>query len=322
MGTGDSVGTGGGRRRPEDDVLTPVLRSLRLSGTTYFDAAFQAPWGLDIKAGCTANFHLLLDGVAWVSSPGEPSSRLDPGDLVVFPHGDPHQLLGTRDGPARPAAQVVERPRLSDPLVLGGPGEQTARLICSHFELDPAVSHPLRDSLPARIHLRASHVADPDWITTATRLAAAEAAGGEPGSVLVVDRLAEALFVRIIRSLADGSTPPGFLSAIRDPVVAAVLRRIHRAPGGPWTLGSLAGAAHVSRAVLARRFKAATGMGAIQYLRLWRMIQGRESLARGDTVPAVARTLGYRSEWAFAKAFKRTFGVGPGEVRAGTRRPA
>lgn len=311
--------TSGRGASPGSDVLTSVLRSLRLRGTTYFDAGFQAPWGMEIRSGRFANFHLLTEGGCWLRRADGSVHRVEKGDLVVFPHGERHALLSAPESTVLPAERVIGAPRQSDPLVLGGEGEPTARMICGHFELDGHVPHPIRESLPEFIHLRATCTPDPDWIQAATRLAAAEARADRAGSGIIVDRLAEALMVRVIRALSATGQPKGFLAALSDPVTCAVLRLVHDDPARAWTVESLAAAAHVSRSMLARRFRSATGSSPIQYLRLWRMINAREILAEGGTVRAAAHGVGYGSEWSFAKAFKRTYGVGPGQVRAEAR---
>lgn len=280
---------------------------------------------MEILPSSFANFHLLTEGSCWVRTGGgeigegiggevgEECIEMNPGELVVFPHGSRHTLLGAPTDPVRPAEQMVEVPRSRDPLTLGGQGDRTAKMVYGHFEFDETVRHPLRASLPAFLHL------GPDqggWAQPVAELAAAEAASGAPGSEIVVDRLAETLMIHVIRGLIRTHRPAGFLAALRDPQVAQTLAMIHARYREEWTVEGLANSVGSSRSALASRFRQSTGMGVIQYLRMWRLIQARQILSGGSsTVRAAARKVGYDSEWAFSKAFKRAFGYGPGEAR-------
>jgi len=302
------------------DVLTDVLRSLHLRGTVYFEADFRAPWGMEMRAGAVSNFHLVQRGHCWLRMPGRAPAMLGPGDLVVLPHGDTHALAHAADTAAKPAPEVIASGTADadGQPVFGGEGEATT-LLCGHFECDRSGAHPLLRSLPPVLRLGPADRQEPaaDWFLTITKLAAAESAGKQPGSGAIVDRLAEVLLIQVIRAAeAQGPWQTGFLAALADPRLHEALTAIHEQPAFPWTVRLLSEHAAMSRAAFASHFRERVGMGPIQYVTQWRMQQARHLLqATEQSTAQVAHAVGYSSEWAFAKAFKRTFGAGPGALR-------
>ncbi len=308
------------------DVLTDVLRTLRLKGTVYFQADFRSPWGMDIKGGAVANFHIVTRGECWFRRAGDAApTRLGPGDVVVFPHGDRHALLAEPDGEALPAQEVLSAlaPTETGCPSYGGAGPETT-LICGHFECDRDGRHPLLGALPPTILIRAGGGPDPEWIRIATQLAVAESNRPKLGGEAVVDRIAEALLIQVIRAHADAlDDAQGFLAAISDPVINRGLSLIHERPEHPWSSEELAHQAGASRTVFADRFRDKMGTSPIQYLTHWRMHKARELLRSGDfSVAQIAERVGYQSEWAFAKAFKRVFQAGPGAIRRAAKEGA
>ncbi len=301
------------------DVLTDVLRALHLRGTVYFHARFCAPWGMEITPPRVANFHIVVSGKAWLRCEAKPEGvSLDPGSVVVFPHGARHSLADSADGAVQPAEQFLASGRASEDgrKIFGGEGTTTS-MICGHFAHDESPSHPLLSTLPELIHLRAGDLADPQWMRTATELAAAESQSAQQGSTAVVDRLAEVLLIQLLRAYTASETPaPGFLAALGDPMLAKVLGGIHAEPAYPWSLLELASRGGVSKTVLSERFNARVGLSPMRYVQLWRMQRARDLLVETQrTLADIAEAVGYESEWAFAKAFKRVFGVGPGAAR-------
>ena len=298
------------------DVLSDILTTLRLRGTVYFQADFRAPWGMDIKGGAMANFHLVVHGSCWLRGPGQQGlQELHQGDLVVVSHGDRHALLHSPDSAALPAESVIGVENESGPRpIYGGRGTATT-LICGHYEYDRAGMHPLLRALPALIHLRREQ--QTEWIATASQLTVLESNSTEDGCGAVVDRLAEVLLIQVIRAYAAKLTDQkGFLAALAEPTVAAALSLLHEEPARSWQLADLASACGVSRTIIVERFKQTLGVAPIQYLTEWRMHKAREYLMTSDaSVAQVAERVGYASEWSFSKAFNRVFGEGPGAAR-------
>ena len=298
------------------DVLTDILSTLRLRGTVYFQADFCAPWGMDIKGGAVANFHLIVAGTCWLRGPdSEPIRELHEGDMVVLAHGDRHALLHEPDADAPPAESVITTGLAGEPRPVYGGGGNATTLICGHYEYDRSGMHPLLRALPRLIHLRREQ--QTEWIATASRLAVAESNSTQDGSTAVVNRLAEVLFIQVIRAYAQQlADQKGFLATLAEPALAKALALLHNDPARHWQLSDLANASGVSRTILAERFKQMLGVAPIQYLTEWRMHKARELLITSKlSVASVAEQVGYATEWSFSKAYKRVFGEGPGATR-------
>jgi len=301
------------------DVLADVLRALRLRGTAYFRADFRAPWGMAIARDDVANFHIVVDGrctATWDEH--APGCDLNAGDLLVFPHGLPHALRDDAQTPAVPAPELLAGRRTTEAgrIEFGGTGE-AAEIICGHFELDQGSAHPLLVALPKVLILRSGEGTDPEWVATATRLAVLESGSQRPGSSAIVDRLAEALMIQLIRAHAERSQmDSGFLAALSCRMLGPALAAIHEDPSAGWSVDMLARRIGASRSSFAARFKAVLGTTPMQYVTDWRMQGARELLRTRDlSIAQVAERVGYVSEFAFAKAYKRTFGEGPGATR-------
>jgi AraC family transcriptional activator of mtrCDE len=301
------------------DLLTDVLSTLRLRGTVYFHADFHSPWGMDIKGGQFANFHIVTAGQCWVSWENQDGALLlNEGDLVVFPHGQRHIVCDNPEHEALPAEEMLAKSRSGDDnrVHYGGDGHTTS-LICGHFEYDRSLQHPLLSALPTAIHLSAQDTADADWVNTVARMTISESSSSRQGSSAIVDRLAEILLVQLIRSYMDQiSDEEGFLAALGDQAIGAALKHMHGQPAHPWDVQQLAKLGGLSRSVFASRFSQQLGVGPMQYLTNWRMQQAAELLVNSRYSTAqIAERIGYASEWSFAKAYKRAFGVGPGAYR-------
>lgn len=298
------------------DVLTDVLTTLRLRGTVYFQADFGAPWGMDIKGGAVASFHLVVQGNCWLRGPGQEEIReLRKGDMVVLAHGDRHALLHAPEADAPSAETVIcqDKKRNRRP-EYGGEGDIT-RLICGHYEYERAGRHLLLQALPALIHLSGDQ--QTEWIATASQLAVKESSMSLGGSGAVVDRLAEILFIQVVRAYAHQlPKEQGFLAALADPTLACALALLHDEPARPWQLEDLARNCGVSRTKLGDRFKQTLGVVPMQYMTEWRMYKAPEFLANDDgSIAQVAARVGYASEFSFSKAYKRLFGEAPGSAR-------
>jgi len=309
------------------DLLGEVLQALRLRGTVYFEADFRSPWGMDIKGGSLANFHVVTQGQCWVRADSFGGTvELSENDLILFPHGERHALIDRRDGDALDAQEVLSEPgeSVENRPVFGGDGRATTRLICGHFEYDRALSHPLLSRLPSHILLRKDQQLNAASIKAATDLTLAESGSTVPGSSAVVDRLAEVLLLQVIRAHIERlEKPEGFIAALQNPELAKALEAIHTEPSREWDIQSLARIAGMSRSAFALRFKDTIGVPPMQYLTDWRMQKARQLLCEPNhTIATVADVIGYQSEFAFAKAFKRCFGVAPGAFRTSMQKSA
>jgi AraC-like DNA-binding protein len=310
------------------DVLSDVLNAVRLTGAVFFDFDLSAPWVLEAPpsrqiagrvmpgAQRVIEYHLIAAGAAWGSAVGRVPVPLREGDLIVFPQGDAHVLSSAPGMREAPDMAAFEGPLKPLPLVrkLGGGGPERARIVCCFLGIDERPFNPLLTALPAVIHLSATGPqATTDWLGTLLSLAARESGSGRPGGENVLARLSELMFVETIREYFEAlpDSEIGWLSGLRDPIVGQALGALHRDFSKAWTVERLARAVGVSRSVLAERFTAMVGHPPMQYLALWRMQLASRLLVEGRRVGEVASAVGYESEAAFSRAFKKLVGRAP-----------
>jgi len=302
------------------DPLGEALHFLRMSGIFYSRSEFTAPWALALPP--MKNFlmlHVITAGRCWLEVDGVPSRLLQPGDLALVPHGEGHQVSSEQGMTGEklfeiPREQVSERYEI---LRLGG-GGAPATMICGVFQFDHPAALQLISPLPRMIVVEAWNSPHTDWIQSTLRMMAAEARELRPGGETVITRLADILVIHAIRSwiAQDGSAKTGWLGALQDNQIGRVISRIHREPERPWRLESLAAEAAMSRSAFAARFTELVGEPAMHYVTRWRMHTALTWLKESDgPIGELSRRLGYGSEAAFSRAFKRYMGVSPGGAR-------
>lgn len=296
------------------DTLSDVLNLMRLRGCVYFLRDFAAPWGMEMPDGPYAQFHMITRGRCWLSFDGD-TLELASGDVVVFPRGEGHLLLDNPDTTPVPGRKVLEAHMGKQPIFADG-GERT-RLLCGHFEFDRSFRHPLADELPRLIHIKGLSGDQPDWFDAVTHFLIRETGAEHPGASTVVDRLAEVLFIQVLRAYLLLHRPlHGFLGAIRDGQINRALRAIHAGFGSELTLADIGREAGMSRSNLALRFKEILGETPMDYVTRWRMLKAQELLkASGYSLSDIAERVGYKSESAFSHTFKKQFGQSPGTFR-------
>ena len=294
-----------------------------MRGTVAATLDAAEPWGLALDAVPGAAFHAVTEGLAWLRIPGRPDTRLMPGDVVLLPTGLAHILASAPAAATVPFDHLAAEHALAagHDLRLGaGPGQ--TRILCASYHQDPAVTVPLLTLLPDMLHIPARQAgADLD---TTLRLLAGEISRPQPGASAVLDRIVDILLVQLLRAWLDTAAAPdraaSWLSALTDPIAGPALAALHTQPGRDWTIPSLATAIGVSRATLARRFPAQVGCTPAAYLTRWRMDLAAVRLRdTDDTVGAIAKSLGYTSEYAFSRAFTRDRHIPPGRYRTHSR---
>jgi AraC-like DNA-binding protein len=316
------------------DVLSDVLRAVRLTGAVYFDFELSSPWvaasppSREIAAKVIPGaqrvimYHLIARGGCWANAIGDEPMRLREGDLIVFPQGDPHVMSSAPGMRAEPDMSRYALPSTPLPLVyeLGGGGPDRARVVCGFLGCDERPYNPLLTALPTVIHLSAADT--PGWLATLVHIAVSESGGSRAGSENVLARLSELMFVEVIRRYIEmlPGTQSGWLAGLRDPIVGQALAALHGDAGEPWTVERLARLVGASRSAFAERFAGMVGHPPMQYLALWRMQLASRLLAEGRPVAAAADAVGYESEAAFSRAFKKLVGQAPATWRrsAGT----
>lgn len=317
------------------DVLSDVLRAVRLTGALYFDFDLSVPWVAEsppareiagiVMPGAqrVIEYHLIARGTAWGHAVGQEPIRLGEGDLIVFPQGHAH-VLSSAPGMRGDIdlSLFVRKSTLPLCYEIGGGGAERARIVCCFLGCDERPYNPLLGALPPVIHIpAASPDAKAGWLGTLMNMAAAESGSERPGAENVRERLSELMFVETIRRYIETLAPAetGWLAGLRDPVVGRALAALHGAPRKSWTVEGLARDVGVSRSVLAERFTAMVGQPPMQYLALWRMQLASRLLIEGGQVAAVSAAAGYASEAAFSRAFKKLVGQAPAAWRRGAR---
>lgn len=296
------------------DVLGQMLERSRLRGQLYCRTVARAPWGLRFPARPEAALHLVMAGTCLLIQGGE-RVVLGPGDVVLLPRGDGHVMADSARSPRRDLTEWLGGWR-GGPMRLGGDGLETV-VLCGFFASDAPVAHPVLRLLPERVHLRGADEAARALGPTVS-LIEREYERGERGATVVLSRLLDVLLVQLLRAWADDQAPgeAGWLGALREPVLARAIGLMHAEPGRDWDIDELARRAGTSRPTLARRFAAAVGRSPGAYLTQLRMQEASHLLREtDDTLGAIAGRVGYRSEFAFNRAFHREMGEPPGAYR-------
>lgn len=302
------------------DPLGEILHQLRLDGSLYTQSYLSAPWGVDmpVLAG-KMMFHIVTRGQCWLQLEGEAPVLLREGSLVLLPHGGGHRLA---DAPDRNAQALFDLPitRVSDryeELRYGGGGAVT-HLTCCVMSFDPLSGQRLIPQLPPFLVIDQWDSDTDHWLKTTLSFIGREAKTPKPGGQTIITHLADILVIQVIRHwlASRGDASSGWLAALKDKAIGRALVAIHRAPETPWTVASLAREVGMSRSGFAARFTELVGEPVKQYVTQWRMQLARSKLqdsriGLGD----LSEALGYQSEAAFCRAFKRTTGVSPGSVR-------
>lgn len=333
------------------DVLSDVLRVVRLSGGVFFTADFSAPWALDspnpellsavVQTGaeCMIPLHILIEGECLVESEANPPVKMSAGDAIMFPHGDPHTLRSHRSAKPAPIRAVFSRGSRDELRhVSFGGGGRKSRVLCGYLSCEQRFD-PLISALPNVLRVRASDghrvieaigdggrrhaVVLPDPGTrlgTALKSTMNEVRSARPGKVAILGGLTELMFVEILRGYMEqlSSSHRGWLAGLKDPHVGTALKLLHANPEENWTVGRLAREAAASRSAFAQRFTRIVGEGPMHYLARWRMQIARQMLRDGShSVQEIAARVGYESEAAFSRAFKRAAGSPPAVWRRG-----
>lgn len=302
------------------DPLGEALHFLRMSGTFYSRCEFTAPWGLELpEISASLMFHVVTSGRCWLEVDGAEPRLLQPGDLALVPHGEGHRLTSE---PGLPGARLFDLPRemVSEryEILRHGGGGAATTLVCGAVRFDHPAAHHLIDVLPRMISVEAADSPQMDRIQSTVRFMAAEARELRPGGETVITRLADVLVIQAIRSWIerDPAAQTGWLGALRDRQVGRAITMIHRDPARAWTVAGLAAEVAMSRSAFSARFTGLVGESPMHYVARWRMHIALTSLKEeGATLGELAIRLGYGSEAAFSRAFKRFMGVSPGAIR-------
>jgi AraC-like DNA-binding protein len=313
------------------DPLSDLLRVVRLDGAHFYAIEAAEPWSVEalpatdlsprIMPGAEhlISYHILTEGRCYGGLMGAEQVELVPGDVIVFPHGDAHVMSSGRGVRVRHVVQSTAPPRYPITVFLGDPGPPVTSFFCGFLGCDRRPFNPLLAALPRQMHMRGMSNA---WLGNYIRQVTEESRHGRAGADCVLTRLAELMFIEVLRRYLDDLPPgqTGWLAGLRDEVVGRVLTLIHGRTSHPWTLADLAREAASSRTSLAKRFAELVGQPPMQYLTHWRMQVAANLLTQsGAKVAAIGADVGYDSEAAFSRAFKKATGLAPGAWRAARR---
>jgi AraC-like DNA-binding protein len=314
------------------DAVSDVLRVVRLGGAVYLNGEFTAPWcviGKTDSAICASflprservvSYHLITEGSCWARVAADPDSALqvNAGELLVVPQGESHILGSALDLTPVPSAPLLADHLKTAPgevmkLSYGGGGAVT-RLVCGFLACNETLSNPILSALPRIFKIDMRNDPRSGWLESSLQFAAVEAAELRAGSATVLGRLSELLFVEAVRRCIDAlpADRKGWLAGVRDRFVGRALSLLHAQPAHDWTVDELARQVGLSRSALAQRFADLLDQPPMQYLARWRLqIAAQELLTSGKSLAAIAEQVGYDSEAAFNRAFKREFGMPP-----------
>jgi AraC-like DNA-binding protein len=313
------------------DALSETLRVVRLVGAIFVQARFTAPWCYNSPPADTAApvlepgaekiaiFHMITEGECFVEVAGEQPMHLTAGDVVIFPQGDAHRM-SSQPGLKPPKSHLDlahvfrRRPRQ---VAYGGGGTKTV-LVCGYLACDARLARMLFAGLPpvVRVNVRGSNAGI--WLEASVRYALAEARSPRPGGAGVLAKLAEVLVIEVLRLYMNeqGVERTGWLAGVADRIVGGALSALHKRPAHAWTLDELAKAAGTSRSVLAERFQQMVGNSPMQYLTQWRMLLAANLLSRSNApLSRIAEDVGYQTDTAFIRAFRREYGTPPAAWR-------
>ena len=316
------------------DALSDVLRVIRLSGGVFLEAEFTAPWCVsgkiassDCKPFLEAPRHVIAThfvaaGCMQLRPDNSDAIEVRAGEIVLLPHNSAHAFGSELTPTPVPVREVIQVPKEGGlgRIVHGGGGGIT-RLLCGFLGSDTPFS-PLLSALPPVLKLNVRSTASGAWIESSFRFAASQIAAGHLGSTIVITKLSELLFVEAVSQFV-ASLPAerrGWLAGLRDPQIGRALSMLHARPTEAWTAEALALEVGMSRSSFADRFSSVVGQPPMQYLALWRMHMAAQSLREGRrSVAQVGASIGYESEAAFSRAFRRQFGESPGSWRKASR---
>jgi AraC-like DNA-binding protein len=297
------------------DILADWLRMMGTSGVLLARSRMSAPWGMHLAPSNDVIFHIVIEGSCWLRRAGAPPLLLQRGDLVLLPRAMGHDLVHHPEAHAKPIAQLVESP---PPIRSGAP---LATIVCGAYCSDVQLAQPMLHSLPPVAHFTAAQVHANPALSATLALLTAEVEQPGPGGEALIHHLFDVLFLYVVRAWAAESTErSGWLWALKDPALAKALARIHAEPAARWTVEAMAHEANLSRAAFARRFTEKMGEPPLTYLTRWRMgLAARLLVTSEASLAEVAQQVGYDSEFAFSRAFKRTRGLAPEIFRRAAR---
>jgi AraC-like DNA-binding protein len=313
------------------DAFSEILGGLALKGALFFSAEFSAPWGFStppsrylapvVAPGVPhlVVYHFLVEGSGFVRVKDGLKLELEAGDIIVLPHGDAHRMCSEESAQEKETTAIVAKLQSRDlKTVQAGGGGEVTRFVCGYMACDPLLSRPILHSLPSAFKVNLRSDRSGQWLENSILHLVEESASGHAGSEAMLAKLSEALFVDTLRRYIAGlpEQEVGWLAAVRDPIVGKSLTLFHARAQHRWTIAELAKEVGLSRSALVERFTRYLSEPPMAYLMRWRLqLAARALAATPRGVAEIASDVGYESEAAFNRAFKREFGLPPARYR-------
>lgn len=309
-----------------EDTLTQLLTSLRVHSSIYCLSELRDPWGFRVEGRNVAKFHLILEGSAWLCIDDVEPLRMETGDMVILPHGHAHSMKDRPDSRVETLDRILIDHPVDDGgrMYYGGRGDLT-RILCGGFSLNETAPEPILAMLPNIVHVDARGERVSPWIDATFQMLREEASQTLPGAKAVFAKIADVFLTQALRTFLAGTADAGLypLEAMNDPAIAQAVHLIHTEPSHDWSVGQLAYQVGMSRSGFSDRFRQLTGESPMRYTTKVRLTRAAGYLATTDrSQSSIARECGYNSDASLSKAFKREFGMTPGEYRqTASRRP-
>ena len=303
------------------DVLADIFETIQLRGSFYFRTDFSPPWGTTVPSlGRAARFHYVVQGRCWIRVEDAQPVELSTGDFVLVPNGASHILSHGEMAEAPPLETVLEAANYRGEVLLAvGRGDPAAatQLVCGHLSFGEGADHAVLRALPTLVRISNAERVRRPWFDRVLQLLVAQVFNNDPGSIAVVTRLSEIVFIEAIRFAGDEAPElRRLMEAFADARVGRAVAAIHRAPARPWTVGALAREVGMSRTRFASRFQELIGTGPARYLTEWRLQRAVAALTTTRrTIAEIAHACGYTSPAAFTRAFADRFGQTPKQFR-------
>jgi AraC-like DNA-binding protein len=310
--------------RFQEDVLADLLRSIHLKSTLYCRATMSAPWGFRMSPREVASFHIVTGGMCWLTVEGvDEPVLLGEGDLVILPHGCAHTMTDHPKSLVTRLEDLVSKQPVGEDGIFYSMGQgAVTTLVCGGLQLEDPMINPLLSLLPTFIHLSNQREQSNAWLAAVVNLVKAEASMNQPAAETVITRLSEILFIQAVRACIGAASEgnASWFGALKDPQIGRALVLLQRQPDEPWTVEKLSSRVNLSRSAFSAKFKQLVGEPPMHYHTRLRLTKAAAALrTQPATLVEVARSIGYDSEVAFSKAFKRYYGMAPGAYRQGRR---
>jgi AraC-like DNA-binding protein len=286
------------------DILSDILKKVKLSSAVYFESDFSSPWGMTIPKSSFSQFHIVTKGQCIMKTEIKTIQLLE-GDIIVFPFGTNHSLLDLESSKCKSGQEVVEGIMNGKPVFIGE--NISTRLVCGHFKFDTNIEHPFIKELPIIIHISGIEKKKFSWLESITNLIIQEAGSENSGKNIIVNKLGEVLFIHVLRAyMQKNSKKSGFIAAMQDERIGKVLKSLHQKPELDWQVNSMAKIAGMSRTSFSNHFKKLTGVTPFNYITQWRILEAIDLLRDSNkSVSEIAEKVGYLSEAAFNRVFKK-----------------